>query len=111
MNILASKIFNIIKKHPDFSKYSLARIENELKYFEKHNILGWLNDRYSRITKGKLLPGKVNKFNSVVCHLLGFSEYFYEPKLAFIRGREKKERTVFDFDIICSLTKESVSKR
>ena len=43
-------------------------------------------------------------------HLLSFSDYFYEPNLAYIKGREEEGHSLFAFDIICPLTEGSVSQ-
>lgn len=39
-------------------------------------------------------------------HLLAFSDYFYEPKLAVMEDEEEKDSSIFKFNIICPLIEE-----
>jgi Tfp pilus assembly protein PilN len=69
----------------------------------------WLTEISSGRDGTLILRGRAYSQDAVYkyVHLLSFSDCFYEPNLAHIKGREEKDRSIFDFDIICPLTEES----
>ncbi|MGB3082912.1 MAG: PilN domain-containing protein [Candidatus Omnitrophota bacterium] len=73
----------------------------------------WLNEISAEDENAVSLRGRAYSQDGVYkyVHLLAFSDYFQEPKLAFIRGKEKEGRSMFDFNIICPLAEKSVSKK
>ncbi|MFQ5951832.1 MAG: pilus assembly protein PilM [Candidatus Omnitrophota bacterium] len=87
-----------------------AKVLTDVKNFIPKEV--WRTDISTKKDETVVLQGKSFSQDAVYRYvrLLSFSDYFHEPKLAVIRGKEKEGRSVFDFKIICPLIKGSASE-
>ncbi len=70
-NGIARKIYDIVKKHPDFDD---QRVRNELKVLSDCNVLKDISSLYTAVSSNSRPVGDKNKLNSLIGYLLGLTK-------------------------------------